>query len=128
MGFIKRLLGLETKPGEPRAIDEASFDATVLGGEKPSFVYFFHLWCSSCQVMGGLLNEVGPEFADRAEFYKVNVHKEPMIASRCDISGVPALLAIRGGAEVDRVVGLVPLDTLRTWIEQNLDARPGATA
>lgn len=122
MEFIKRLLGLETKPGEPKALHEGSFDEEALTGELPSFVYFFHLWCSSCQVMGGLLNEVGPEYVDRAKFFKVNVHKEPAIPSRHDIASVPVVIVFKNGEPVDRLVGLVPLNLLKGWIEQHLQS------
>jgi thioredoxin 1 len=120
MGFIKRFLGLEIKPGEPKPLNKGSFDEEVLTGEIPSFVYFFHLWCSSCQVMGGLLNEVGPDYADRAEFFKMNVHKEPAIPARYKVAGVPTLIVFKKGEEADRLVGMHPLDPLREWIEKHL--------
>ncbi len=120
MGFIKRFLGLETKPGEPKPVHGGSFDEEVLTGELSSFVYFFHLWCSSCQVMAGLLNEVGPDYADRALFFKMNVHKEPAIPSRYNVTGVPTVIVFKKGEEADRLVGLFPLDALRDWIEEHL--------
>ena len=48
MGFIKRLLGLETRPGEPETIDSERFERDVLHGDLPCVVEFYNLWCSSC--------------------------------------------------------------------------------
>ena len=93
MGFIRRILGLETKPGEPEGLSDETFDETVGEPDIPVFVFFFNLWCSGCQVMHGLLNEVGPEYIGRARFYKMDVSRSPHAVSRLDIRGVPLLAA-----------------------------------
>lgn len=120
MGFIKRLLGLEVKPGEPQPLRDNAFEREVLLSELPCFVSFYSLWCASCQVMGGLLNEVGPEFAGRAEFYKINIRENPSAPSRYGVSGVPAVVLFKNGEPVDRLVGLVTIDTLRMWLESHI--------
>ncbi|MCK4538182.1 MAG: hypothetical protein KAV42_05230 [Candidatus Krumholzibacteria bacterium] len=120
MGFFKRLLGLETKPGEPAPLTDDQFDEEMSNGELPCFVYCFSLWCSSCQVMGGLLNEVGPDYADQARFFKLDVTKNPVTASRLGIKGVPAIFSFRNGKPVESHVGLIPLDPLKEWIERNI--------
>ena len=107
MGFLKRLLGIETKPGEPESIGDDSFEEEVLRSELPCVVEIYNLWCSSCQVMAGLLNEVGPDYLGK------------VIPQRFQVSGVPTILLIERGEVVDRLTGLVPLDELRDWIERH---------
>jgi thioredoxin 1 len=121
MGFLKRLLGLEIKPGEPKPIKDGSFDAEVLGSGPVSIVDFYNLWCSPCQVMSGLLNEVGVDYVGRVKLFKLNVDREPSAAARHGIRSVPTLIAFKDGVEIDRLVGLVPIDVLREWIEKHLD-------
>ena len=88
MGFFKRLFGIEVRPGEPAALsDMESFNEVVKSG-RPSLVYFYHLWCSSCQVMGGLLNEIGPGYVGRIDLYKLDIHKVPGAAAKLSITGV----------------------------------------
>ncbi len=117
MGFFKRLFGIEVKPGEPVPLSGIeSFDEAVKGG-RPSLIYFYHLWCSSCQVMGGLLNEMGPEYIDRIDLYKLDIHKVPGAAAKHSITGVPTLIIFSGGEPVARHTGLVPIDDIREWIE-----------
>ena len=120
MGFIKRILGLETSPGEPQPLRDDSFEAEVLHCDLPCFVEFYSLWCPSCQVMSGLLNEVGPEYIGKAKFFKLNVSKNPTAHVPYDISGVPTIIAFKDGEAVDRLVGLVPIDMLKDWIERNI--------
>lgn len=125
MGFLKRLLGLETKPGEPESIGNDRFEEEVVRSEIPCVVEIYNLWCSSCQVMAGLLNEVGPDYLDRIKFFKVNADRNPSIPQRFQVSGVPTILLLKGGAVVDRLTGLVPLDELRDWIEQHIETGAG---
>ena len=120
MGFIKRLLGLETKPGEPETIDAERFDREVLQSGLPCIVEFYNLWCSSCQVMTGLLNEIGPGYLERARFYKVNAERSPSIPPRYGVSGVPTVILFKAGEPVDRLTGLVPIDDLKAWIDQHV--------
>ena len=120
MGFFKRLFGIEVRPGEPAALsDMESFNEAVKSG-RPSLVYFYHLWCSSCQVMGGLLNEIGPGYVGRIDLYKLDIHKVPGAAAKLSITGVPTLIIFSGGEPVARHTGLVPIDRIREWIEASL--------
>jgi thioredoxin 1 len=127
MGFLKRLLGLETKPGEPETVNGERFSSEVLRSELPCVVEFYNLWCSSCQVMTGLLNEIGPGYIARAKFYKVNVDRTPSIPARFQISGVPTIVLFENGEPRDRLTGLVPLDELRAWIDASLSEPPSGT-
>ncbi len=120
MGFFKKLLGLESSPGEPELLPDERFEETVGSPDMPLFVVFFSLWCSSCQVMLGLLNEVGPEYLGRARFYKMDAGRSPRAVTALGIRGVPVLAAFAPGAAADTTTGLMDITELREWIESHL--------
>lgn len=120
MRFIKRLLGLEHKDGEPIPVCDNRFEKEVLNNSLPCFVDFYSLWCSPCQVMSGLLNEVGPQYIGRAAFFKVDINKSPSTAGLFKINSVPTLIVVKNGREIDRFAGLMPLNSLRAWIEEHI--------
>jgi thioredoxin-like negative regulator of GroEL len=122
MGFFKRLIGIETKPGEPVALPDEMFDEAVREPDMPVFVFFFSNWCSTCQVMHGLINEVGPEYIGRARFYKMDATKNPHAVTALEIRSVPVLAAFTPGGAVDRATGLLNITELRNWIESHLPA------
>lgn len=126
MGFFKRLIGIETKPGEPEPLSDEMFDETVREPDMPVFVVFFSLWCSGCQVMLGLLNEVGPEYIGRGHFYKMDVGNSPHAITALEIRGVPVLAAFLPGGAADRMTGLMNITDLRNWIESHLPGVEGA--
>jgi thioredoxin-like negative regulator of GroEL len=121
MGFLRRLLGLETKPGEPESIGDDRFDEEIAQSDLPCIVEIYNLWCSSCQVMTGLLNEIGPDYIGKARFFKVNAERSPSIPQKFGVSGVPTILMLDRGEVIDRLTGLVPLNELRAWIERHTE-------
>jgi len=120
MGFIRRLLGLETKPGEPESLRDELFEDTVKDPDMPVFIFFFNLWCSGCQVMHGLLNEIGPEYIGRARFYKMDATQSPRTVSALGLKGVPVLASFRPGEKAEWMGGLMNITELREWIDSRL--------
>jgi len=118
MGFFKRLLGLEQRPGETRPLRDESFEFEVLQSDIPSIVDFYSLICSPCQVMSGLLNEIGPDYIGKVNFFRLDVTKNPYTASRYNVSSVPTVIAYKKGKEAKRIVGLLHIDELRDWIDE----------
>jgi thioredoxin-like negative regulator of GroEL len=43
---------------------------------------------------------------------------------RFAVQGIPLLVLIKDGSEVDRMVGAVPFERLRQWLEPHLEATP----
>jgi len=127
MGFFKKLLGLERSPGEPEPLPDEKFDETVGSPEMPVFIVFFSLWCSSCQVMLGLLNEVAPEFLGRARFYKMDAGRSPHAITALGIRGVPVLAAFAPDGKADRTTGLMDITELRNWIESHITGPDGTS-
>lgn len=120
MGFIKRILGLETKPGEPESLADEIFEETIREPDMPLFILFYSNWCPGCQVMHGLLNEVGPEYIGRARFFKIDASNSPHAVTAMEIRGVPVLAAFTPGGGADRTTGLMNITELRNWIESHL--------
>ena len=117
MGFLKNLFSRPPKPGKPIPVTDGSFQEMVLDSEIPSVVEFWSPVCSHCQVMSGLLDEVGPDYAGRLAVFQLNVLQNPETAARYKIRGTPTVIFFRQGKPVDGVVGLLPLKPLRAKLD-----------
>ncbi len=117
MSFLGKLFGSTPKPGKPLPVTDETFETAVLQSDLPAVVDFWSRTCAPCQVMGGLLSELGPEFANRVKIFKLNVEEGLDVAEQYRIRGVPTLIFFKKGREVDRVVGLLPLNPLRQKLE-----------
>jgi len=105
------------KPGKPLPVTDSSFSEEVLKSEVPVAVDFWSAGCSPCQVMGGLLDEIGPDYVGRVRIFKLNVDQNPETAIQYQIQSVPTVMLFRKGKPVDRVVGLMPLKPLRAKLD-----------
>jgi thioredoxin 1 len=68
--------------------------------------------------MGGLLNEIGPEYQGRLNILKLNVEWNPVSAARYQIRSVPTIIAFNKGKQVRRIAGLIPIDQLRQLFDR----------
>lgn len=118
MSIFKNLLSGTAKPGKPMETTDETFEQDVLKSELPVLVDFWSPTCMPCQVMGGLLREVGPEYAGRVNIYKLNVSQNQETAMRFRIRSIPTLVTIKNGRMVDQVVGLIPIDKLRQKLDK----------
>lgn len=117
MGFLKNLFFKPPKPGKPVPVTDQSFGEAVLESEIPTVVDFWSPRCSPCQVMGGLLDEIGPDYAGRVQIFKLNVEQNPQTAMGYRVQGVPTVIFFRQGKPVDRIVGLLPLKPLKAKLD-----------
>jgi thioredoxin-like negative regulator of GroEL len=62
------------------------------------------------------------EFRGRLKVVKINSDTAPALVSRFGIRGIPTLLFLDHGKEVDRVVGALDGGALRTWLARHLPA------
>lgn len=75
-------------------------------------------WCGPCRIIAPVIDELAKEYAGEIVFGKLNVDENPAIASQFNIMGVPTLLIMKNGAEVDRIVGAAPKSLIQNRLKQ----------
>ena len=118
MSIFKSLFSGDVKPGKPMETTDATFDNDILKSELPVLLDFWSPTCMPCQVMGGLLREVGPEYTGRVKVFKLNVSQNMQTAQAFRIRSIPTLMFMKNGRIVDQVVGLIPIDVLRQKLDK----------
>ncbi len=84
----------------------------IIASNTPTLVDFFATWCGPCKTMAPILDEVKKELGGEVRILKIDVDKNPAVASRFKIRGVPTLILFKEGEIVWRESGVFPKDQL----------------
>lgn len=78
-------------------------------------------WCGPCVVIAPMIEELAKEYAGKVLVGKLNVDENPSTAGRFQILGIPTLLIMKNGKEVDRIVGVVPKNHIEARLKKHLE-------
>ena len=92
----------------------------IINSNQPVLVDFFAEWCGPCKVQAPILKDVAHELNGKAKIIKIDVDKNPEIASRFQIRGVPTLAIFKNGQTVWKQSGVVDKVNLLSIINQHL--------
>lgn len=87
---------------------DANFQEKVLSSDKLAMVDFWAEWCGPCRAIGPVVEELSKEYEGKVNIGKVDVDKNPELSVQYGITSIPAILFVKGGKVVDKLVGSQP--------------------
>lgn len=99
---------------------DANFEELVLKSDKPVLVDFWAEWCGPCRAIGPVIEELSKEWEGKVNVGKVNVDHNPQLSMNYGITSIPAILFIKNGQVVDKLVGAQPKGNFVRKIEAHL--------
>lgn len=87
---------------------DANFSTEVLASDKLTMIDFWAEWCGPCRAIGPVVEELAKEYEGVVKVGKLNVDHNPQVSLNYGITSIPAILFIKNGQVVDKLVGAQP--------------------
>lgn len=95
--------------------------AELIRGNKPVLVDFSAEWCGPCKMMPPILKEVKDKMGESVTILKMDIDRNPAVASAYGIQSVPTLIVFRGGQIKWRQSGVTRADQLKGVLDGILE-------
>ena len=93
----------------------------IIKSSKPVIVDFYADWCIPCREIPPVLREVKQEIKN-VKIVKVNVDKNPYIASNFNVHNIPTVIVFKNGIPQWTIEGVCEADELKSVIREQLNA------
>ena len=95
----------------------------IIEDSKPVLIDFFAEWCGPCKMMPPILNQLKANMGSSLRILKIYVDKNPDVASKYQVRGVPTLLLMRSGKILWKQSGVLQAGELQQVIEHHLKVK-----
>ena len=106
----------ENMPNTPLHITDADIDEHIKKYQT-IIIDCWAPWCGPCRIVGPVIEELADEMQGKIVFGKLNVDENPTTSAKHQIMSIPALLVFKNGNIVDRIIGALPKNALKSKLE-----------
>lgn len=99
---------------------DKNFKTEVLESTKLSVIDFWAEWCGPCRAIGPVIEELSKEYDGKVNIGKLNVDHNPEVSMNYGITSIPAILFVKNGQVVDKLVGAQPKANFVRKIESHI--------
>jgi thioredoxin len=104
----------------PLIVTDRNFAEEVEKSPLPVLLDFWAAWCGPCRTIAPVIEQLAKELSGKARVGKLDVDQNQTTAARFRVQSIPTLLVIKGGREVERIVGAQSKEAILRRLEPYL--------
>lgn len=86
-----------------------NFEQEALCSPVPVFIEICSPHYSSCSDMSDIVNSLAKDFHKQMRFGRIDIDKQPILASKLSIGGLPSIVIMQDGRICNHTGGILPL-------------------
>ena len=88
----------------------------IINEDQAVLIDFFATWCGPCKMMPPILDQVKKNLGSQLRILKIDVDKNPSVAAKYQVRGVPTFVLYKEGKQVWRQSGMINKSDLEKLI------------
>jgi thioredoxin 1 len=104
MGILSKIFG-EKKKVRPVSVTDGNFEEEVARSALPVMLDIWGPSCVHCRKLESIIMDLASKYDGRVKVAEMNAAVSPLTSTRLGVRGTPTVIYLRGGVEVERVVG-----------------------
>lgn len=93
---------------------------SIINSNKPVLVDFYADWCVPCKQMPPILKQVKQELKEQVRIIKVDVDRNPFIATQYQVKSIPTLMIFKDGEAKWTGMGVHSAEQIKDMVEQQI--------
>ncbi|MFV0593132.1 MAG: thioredoxin [Draconibacterium sp.] len=93
----------------------------IINSSRPVLVDFYADWCGPCKQMPAILKQVKEELREHVRIIKVDVDRNPQIATKYQIRSIPTLMLFKGGEAKWTGLGVRQAEEIKLIVQEQID-------
>ncbi|MCC3863031.1 thioredoxin [Terrisporobacter petrolearius] len=103
-----------------KLVNNSQFYNKIRTSDKLVVMDFFATWCGPCKMLAPIFESLSNEMSDKVDFAQIDIDRSLEVVEEYKIVSVPTMIIFKNGKEVQRMVGFVPKEQIKSKIKAHL--------